>query len=92
MAIVINHGRYPIARMRAQICMGNSLMPCDRTEHCSLAVVAPALLQGLSGEATDVWTDTRRPTDAGVRHLTNALASTDLIGSYRITRRADWWG
>ena len=93
-AIVINHGRYTITRLEAQICMnGNSLTSYGKTEHFTSRwrLLAP-MTAGLSGEGRDIYLSTLTPADIGMRYTHDAVAVRHLLGSYPIVRWQDRWG
>lgn len=96
-AIVVNRGRYTITRLQAQLCLSSSgnysLQSYGKRElFSSLAVLPDTLTTGLAGEGRDVWGDTLRPADIGMRFSSDAIAERHLFGSYPIVRWRDRWG
>ena len=93
-AIVSNAGRYTITRLQAQLCTnGNALTPYGRRELFSgLDSLAGQIAGGLAGEGKDIWGDTLRPNDAGMRFSSDAQTVRNLYGSYAIVRWRDRWG
>lgn len=93
-AIVVNHGRYTITRVEAQICLSrNSLTGYGRTERVSSYFnLREELTEGMVWEARASNLGTLTPMDLGLRYTTDLMATKFLVGSYPMVRWTDRWG
>lgn len=93
-AIVVNHGRYTITRVEAQIRMSqNNLTSYGRTERLSSYFsLREELRQGVWEPSGNNGLRTLTPMDLGLRYSTDVKARKFLVGSYPIVRWADRWG
>lgn len=92
-AIVVNHGRYTITRVEAQICLSGTLTSYDTTEHFSSYYSLPdPLIRDMVWEARDRSLSTLTPADLGLRYTTDVMATKFLVGNYPIVRWTDRWG
>jgi hypothetical protein len=65
-------------------------MPYSKRElFSSLGTLPEKITTGLAGEGRDIWGDTLRPTDIGMRFSSDAVTVRNLLGSYPIVR---WLG
>jgi hypothetical protein len=93
--IVVNHGRYTITRIQAQLCTGgNSLTGYGKTEHLSSWFNLPEELrpQGIWDARSVGLGNTLTPMDLGLRYTSDVMAVKFLVGSYPIVRWTDRWG
>jgi hypothetical protein len=92
-AIVLNRSRYTITRLQAQLRVNESLTSYGKRElFSSLGKLPEEITTGLAGEGRDIWGDTLRPTDIGMRFSSDAMTVQNLHGSYPIVRWRDRWG
>lgn len=97
-AIVINHGRYTITGLEAQLRMLIDSKPSLVPFHIPERVpgeqdLDPALLGGVHMRLEAMLNAKQlTPWDRGVRFESDAMSSTDLPGSFPVVRWTDRWG
>jgi hypothetical protein len=92
--IVVNHGRYAITRVQAQLYDGASLTEYGKTEHLSSWYSLPEELRpkGIWEARSFGRGDTLTPMDLGLRYTADPTAVKFLVGSYPLVRWTDRWG
>jgi hypothetical protein len=81
--IIVNRGHYTITEIHAQSTPdGRSLLTYGKREHFSALRDLPRQMSDYIDDEPDIRLDTLTPTDAGLRFSHDAIAETNLHGTY----------